>query len=325
MTLPRRRFLHLAAGAAALPAIPRMAWAQTYPARPVRLIVGYAAGGAADIAARLMCQWLSDRMGQQFILENRPGAGTNIGTEMVVRAAPDGHTILLISLANAINSSLYDNLNFNFIRDIASVGGMMRLPQVMVINRDVPAKTIAEFIDYAKANPGKLNMGSSGIGTSVHLAGELFMALTGVKMTHVPYRGTATAFTDLIAGQIQVMFPAISSSIEYIKAGTLRGLAATTAARLDVLPDMPAMGEAVPGYEASAWYGLGVPKGTSAAVVERLNTEMNAGLADPNIKARFAELGVPVLSTSPAEFGKLVVDETEKWAKVVKLSGAKAQ
>lgn len=325
MTLPRRRFLHLAAGAAALQAIPRMAWAQTYPARPVRLIVGYAAGGAADIAARLMCQWLSDRMGQQFILENRPGAGTNIGTEMVVRAAPDGHTILLISLANAINSSLYDNLNFNFIRDIASVGGMMRLPQVMVINRDVPAKTIAEFIDYAKANPGKLNMGSSGIGTSVHLAGELFMALTGVKMTHVPYRGTATAFTDLIAGQIQVMFPAISSSIEYIKAGTLRGLAATTAARLDVLPDMPAMGEAVPGYEASAWYGLGVPKGTSAAIVERLNTEMNAGLADPNIKARFAELGVPVLSTSPAEFGKLVVDETEKWAKVVKLSGAKAQ
>lgn len=325
MTLPRRRFLHLAAGAAALQAIPRMAWAQTYPARPVHLIVGYAAGGAADIAARLMCQWLSDRMGQQFILENRPGAGTNIGTEMVVRAAPDGHTILLISLANAINSSLYDNLNFNFIRDIASVGGMMRLPQVMVINRDVPAKTIAEFIDYAKANPGKLNMGSSGIGTSVHLAGELFMALTGVKMTHVPYRGTATAFTDLIAGQIQVMFPAISSSIEYIKAGTLRGLAATTAARLDVLPDMPAMGEAVPGYEASAWYGLGVPKGTSAAIVERLNTEMNAGLADPNIKARFAELGVPVLSTSPAEFGKLVVDETEKWAKVVKLSGAKAQ
>ena len=325
MTLPRRRFLHLAAGAAALQAIPRMAWAQTYPARPVHLIVGYAAGGAADIAARLMCQWLSDRMGQQFILENRPGAGTNIGTEMAVRAAPDGHTLLLISMANAINASLYDNLNFNFIRDIASVGGMMRLPQVMVINRDVPAKTIAEFIDYAKANPGKLNMGSSGIGTSVHLAGELFMALTGVKMTHVPYRGTATAFTDLIAGQIQVMFPAISSSIEYIKAGTLRGLAATTAARLDVLPDMPAMGEAVPGYEASAWYGLGVPKGTSAAIVERLNTEMNAGLADPNIKARFAELGVPVLSTSPAEFGKLVVDETEKWAKVVKLSGAKAQ
>ncbi len=325
MKLPRRRFLHLAAGAAALPAFSSIVWAQTYPARPVRMIVPYAPGGAADIAARLMCQWLSERLGQQFIIDNRPGAGTNIGTEVVVRAAPDGYTLLLVNLANAINASLYENLNFNFVRDIAPVGGMMRLPQVMVVNRDVPAKTIAEFIDYAKANPGKINMGSSGIGTSVHLAGELFMAMTGTKMTHVPYRGTATAFTDLIAGQIHVMFPAISSAIEYVRAGTLRALAATTAARLDVLPDVPAMQEAVPGYEASAWYGIGGPKGTPAEIVGKLNTEINAGLADPKMQAQFAKLGVPVLSTSPAEFGKLVVDETEKWAKVVKLAGARAQ
>jgi tripartite-type tricarboxylate transporter receptor subunit TctC len=324
MKLPRRRFLHLVAGAAALSAVSRIAWAQTYPTRPVRLIVPLAPGGATDIIARVIGQWLAERLGQPFIVENRPGAGTNLGTEAVVRAAPDGYTLLLAAPNNAINASLYDKLNFNFIRDIAPVASLISHPLVMVMNPSVPAKTVPEFIAYAKANPRKLNMASPGNGTPNHVSGELFKMMAGVDMVHVPYRSGGPALTDLIAGQVQVMFPATVSSIEYIRDGRLRALAVTTATRSELLPDIPTMGEFVPGYEASGWFGVGAPKATPAEIVEKLNKEINAGLADPKIKARLADLGGAVLALSPAGFEKLIADETEKWAKVVKFAGIKA-
>ncbi len=324
MTKPsRRRFLRMSAGAAALAAASRTARAQTYPARPVRLIIGYPPGGSADITARLMGQWLSERLGQQFVIESRPGAGTNIATEAVVRAAPDGYTLLLVAPANAINATLYDKLNYNFIRDVAPVAGLIRFPNVMVVNPSVPANTIPEFIAYAKANPGKLNMASSGNGSTIHVSGELFKMMTGVNMVHVPYRGGAPALTDMISGQVQVMFDNVPTSIEFIRADKLRPLAVTTAARSDVLPDLPTVADFVPGYEASAWYGIGAPKGTSDEIIDRLNKEINAILADPKAKARLADLGATVLAGSPADFGKLVAEETEKWGKVVKFSGAK--
>ncbi len=324
MTKPsRRRFLRMSAGAAALAAASRTARAQTYPARPVRLIIGYPPGGSADITARLMGQWLSERLGQQFVIESRPGAGTNIATEAVVRAAPDGYTLLLVAPANAINATLYDKLNYNFIRDVAPVAGLIRFPNVMVVNPSVPANTIPEFIAYAKANPGKLNMASSGNGSTIHVSGELFKMMTGVNMVHVPYRGGAPALTDIISGQVQVMFDNVPTSIEFIRADKLRPLAVTTAARSDVLPDLPTVADFVPGYEASAWYGIGAPKGTSDEIIDRLNKEINAILADPKAKARLADLGATVLAGSPADFGKLVAEETEKWGKVVKFSGAK--
>jgi tripartite-type tricarboxylate transporter receptor subunit TctC len=322
--LPRRKFLHLAAGAAALPALSRIARAQTYPTRPVRIIVGQAAGSGSDIAARLLGQRLSERLGQPFVVENRPGAGGNIATEAVVRALPDGYTLLLVAAANAINATLYDKLNYNFIRDIAPVAGIFRVPQVMEVNPSIPAKTVPEFIAFAKANPGKVNMASAGIGSVHHVAGELFKFMTGIDMIHVPYRGTTPALTDLLAGQAQVMFDVTPSSTPHIKAGRLRALAVTTATRVDVLPEVPVMGDFVPGYEASAWLGFGAPKDTPAAIIDVLNSEVNAGLADPMIKARFADLGATVLPGSPADFGKLIADETEKWAKVVKFAGIKA-
>jgi tripartite-type tricarboxylate transporter receptor subunit TctC len=323
MKLPRRQFLHLAAGAAAVPALSRFAWAQAYPTRPVRLIVPLASGGATDIIARLIGQWLSERLGQPFIIENRPGAGTNLGTEAVVRAPPDGYTLLLVSTPNAINATLYDKLNFNFIHDIAPAAGIISHPLVMVMNPSVPAKTVPEFIAYAKANPRKLNMASPGNGTLNHVSGELFKMMAGVDMVHVPYRSGGPALTDLIAGQVQVMFPATVSSIEYIRNGRLRALAVTAATRSELLPDIPTMGEFVPGYEASGWFGVGAPKATPAEIVEKLNKEINAGLADPKIKARLADLGGAVLALSPAGFEKLIADETEKWAKVVKFAGIK--
>jgi tripartite-type tricarboxylate transporter receptor subunit TctC len=314
----------LAAGAAALPAASRIARAQAYPTRPVRIIVGQAAGSGSDIAARLLGQRLSERLGQPFVVENRPGAGGNIATEAVVRALPDGYTLLLAVAANAINATLYDKLNYNFIRDIAPVAGIFRVPQVMEVNPSIPAKTVPEFIAFAKANPGKVNMASAGIGSVHHVAGELFKFMTGIDMIHVPYRGTTPALTDLLAGQAQVMFDVTPSSTPHIKAGRLRALAVTTATRADVLPEVPVMGDFVPGYEASAWLGFGAPKDTPAAIIDVLNSEVNAGLADPMIKARFADLGATVLPGSPADFGKLIADETEKWAKVVKFAGIKA-
>jgi tripartite-type tricarboxylate transporter receptor subunit TctC len=326
MKLLRRRFLHLAAAAVALPAVSRSAWAQTYPARPVHIIVGFPPGGGADIDARLMGQWLSERLGQPFVIENRPGAGSNLGTEAVVRAPADGHTLLLVNLpANAVNAALYDNLNFNFIRDIAPVASLARTPQVMEVNPSLPVNTVPEFIAYAKANPGKINMASSGIGTAQHVAGELFKTMTGVQMNHVPYRGAAPALTDLMGGQVQVFFDVTTSSIEYIKAGKLRALAVTTATRWEGLPDVPTVGDFVPGYEASNIRGVGAPKNTPTEIIERLNKEINTGLADPKIKAQLANLGDTVLALSPSEFGKLIADETEKWAKVVKLAGIKPE
>jgi tripartite-type tricarboxylate transporter receptor subunit TctC len=323
MKLPRRYFLYLAAGAAALAAPSRIARAQAYPSRPVRLIVPLAPGGATDIIARVIGQWLAERLGQPFIIENRPGAGTNLGTEAVVRAAPDGYTLLLAAPNNAINASFYDKLNFNFIRDIAPVASLISHPLVMVMNPSVPAKTVPEFLAYAKANPRKLNMASPGNGTPNHVSGELFKMMAGVDMVHVPYRSGGPALTDLIAGQVQVMFPATVSSIEYIRDGRLRALAVTTATRSELLPDIPTMGEFVPGYEASGWFGVGAPKATPAEIVEKLNKEINAGLADPKIKARLADLGGAVLALSPAGFEKLIADETEKWTKVVKFAGIK--
>jgi tripartite-type tricarboxylate transporter receptor subunit TctC len=325
MKLPRRNFLRLTAGAAALPAVSRLAWAQAYPTRPVRLVVPAPAGGSFDITARLMGQWLSERLGQQFVIENRPGAGTNIGTEAVVRAPPDGYTLLLIATPNAINATLYDKLNYNFIRDIAPVAGIIREPNVMVLNPSVPAKTVPDFIAYAKANPRKINMASSGNGSSPHVAGELFKMMTGVDMNHVPYRGAAPALTDLLAGQVHVMFPTMPSSIEYVRAGKLRALAVTTAMRSDAFPEIPTIGDFVPGYESSAWLGLGAPKNTPAEILNKLNREINAGLADPKIKTRLADLGGDVLALSPADFGKFIADETEKWAKVIKSTGIKPE
>ena len=325
MKLPRREFLCLAAGAAALSAASRIAWAQAYPSRPVSLVAGFAPGGGVDITARLIGQWLSERLGQQFVIENRPGAAGNIGTEAVVRARGDGYTLLLVGSFNTINATLYDRLNFNFIRDIAPVASVMRYPYVMVVNPSVPAKSIPELIAYAKANPGKLNMASPGTGTGDHIAGELFKMMTGVNMVHVPYRGAAPALTDLLGNQAQVMFPSMPSSIQYIRAGQLRALAVVTATRSDMLPDIPTVAEFVPGYEAGSWYGVGAPKATPAEIIDKLNKEINAALVDPKNKARLANLGGDALALSPADFGKLIGDETEKWGNLIRTLNIKAE
>jgi tripartite-type tricarboxylate transporter receptor subunit TctC len=325
MKLPRRTFLHLAAGATALPALPRIARAQAYSTRPVRIVVGLAPGGTADIVARLMAQWLSERLGQQFVVENRTGATGNIATEAVVRAPPDGYTLLLVLTANTSNATLYEKLNFNFLSDIAPVAGLLRVPHVMLVHPSVPATTVPEFITYAKANPAKLNFGSAGNGSTIHIAGALFDVMAGIKMAHVPYRGVAPALTDLIGGQVQVLFSTLPDSIETIKAGKVRALAVTTATRSGVLPDIPAVGDFLPGYEVSTWNGLGVPRNTPVEIVAKLNKEINEGLADPKIKGRLAELGAAPMVLTPSEFGKLIVDETEKWAKVIKFAGIKAE
>jgi tripartite-type tricarboxylate transporter receptor subunit TctC len=325
MHLQRRRFLRLAAGATALPAAARIVRAQAYPARPVRIIVGYTAGGVSDILARLMGQWLSQSLGQPFVVENRPGAGSNIATEAVVRARPDGYTLLLVGVANAINVTLYENLSFNFIRDVAPVALIGHAPLVMEVNPAVPARTVPEFIAYAKANPGKVNMASAGTGGASHVAGELFQMMAGIKMLHVPYHGAPPALADLIAGQVQVMFDNMASSVELIRSGRLRGLAVTTAARTPVLPDLPSVAEFVPGYEASGWNGFGAPRNTPGEIIETLNRAVNAALADPQIKAQLAALGSATDPGSPADFGRLIAEDTEKWAKVVKLTGARPE
>jgi tripartite-type tricarboxylate transporter receptor subunit TctC len=323
MKLLRREFLHLAAGAVGLPFATRFACAQAYPSRPVRLLVGFGAGGAPDILARLMAQWLSDRLGQPFVVENRVGGSSSIATEGVAGAAPDGYTLLLASLANAVNATLYDKLNYNFIRDIAPVSGISRDPNVMVVVPSFPAKTVPEFIAYAKANPGKINMASPGVGTSPHMAGELFKFMTGTDMAHVAYRGSAPVLTDLLGGQVQVYFAPIAAAIEFIRAGKLRALAVTTAMRTDALPDVPAMADFVPGYDSSAFYGIGAPKNTPADIVDKLNKEINAGLADAALKKRISDLGSVPFPGSPADFGKLVADETEKWGKVIRAANIK--
>jgi tripartite-type tricarboxylate transporter receptor subunit TctC len=323
MKLPRRNFLHLAAGAAALPFAPHVARAQAYPTRPVRIIVGFAPGGGNDIMARLIGQWLSQRLGQQFVVENRPGAATNVATEAVVNAPPDGYTLLLVSLPNASNATLYENLKFNFIDDIAPVAGIARDPFAIEVHPSVPVKTVPEFIAHAKANPGKLNMASGGIGAGNHIAGELFKMMAEVNLVHVPYRGAGPALIDLLAGQVHVMFASISSSIEYVRAGKLRALAATTATRSPVLPDIPTVSEFVPGYEFSFWTGIGAPRNTPIEIVDKLNQEINAALADANMQARLAELGSTALPGSSGDFGKLIAEETEKWGKVVKFADIK--
>jgi len=325
MKLPRRQFLHLAAGTAALPAVSRFAWAQAYPARPVRIIAATGPGSAPDILARLLGQWLSERLGQQFVTENRPGGGNTIGTEAVVRAPPDGYTLLLVDGTASINATLYEKLNYNFIRDIATVAGIVRLPNLMMVNPSVPTKTVPEFIAYAKANPGKINMASPGIATPGHVAGELFKMMTGIEMVHVPYRGGAPALTGLIGGQVQVMFLSPAATIEYIRSGRLRALAVTTTTRWEGLPDIPTVDEFVPGYETSIVLGVGVPKATPVEIIDKLNREINAALADPKIKARLAVLGGTVLPGSPADFGKLIAEETEKWGKVIKFAGIKPE
>jgi len=325
MKLPRRNFLHLAAGAAALPAVSRIARAQAYPSRPVRIVAATAPGGAPDILARLIGPWLSGRLGQQFVIENRPGGGNNIGTEAVVRAPADGYTLLLVSTTNTINATLYDRLNFDFLRDIAPVAGIIRLPLVMVVNPSVPAKTVPEFTAYAKANPGKINLGSPGIGSPGHVTGELFKMMAGVDMVHVPYRGGGPVMTDLLGGQVQVLFGSTSLTIEQIRADKLRPLAVTTATRWEGLPDLPTIGEFLPGFEASAWNGLGAPRNTPAKIIDTLNKEINAALADPTMKARLVDLGGAVLAGSPADLGKLIADETEKWGKVIEFAGIKPQ
>ncbi len=321
MKLPRREFLHLAAAAAALPAVSCRAGAQAYPSRPVRIIVGFAAAGFGDVIARLMGQWLQERAGQPFVVENRPGAGGNMATELVARAPPDGYALIWTQSSNAINASLYDRLNFNFIRDIAPVAGVVRSPLLMLVNPSFPARTVPEFIAYAKANPGKVNMASPGVGTAPHVAGELFKAMAGVDLVHVPYRGNP--MPDLLAGQVQLYFNAMASSMEFVRAGELRVLAVTTATRSELLPDVPALGEFVPGYEASAWQGLGAPRNTPAEIVGKLNQEINVVLADPKVKTRFAGLGAVPMPMTPAEFGTLVADETEKWGKVVRAANIK--
>jgi tripartite-type tricarboxylate transporter receptor subunit TctC len=320
----RRRFLHLASGIVSLPVVSRIARAQAYPTRPVRLIVSVAAGGGADIVARLIAQWLSERLGQPFVVENRPGAGGNIGTEAVVRAQPDGYTLLVVVAANAINVTLYDRLSFNFIRDIAPVVEIYRTPLVMEVKPSFPAKTVPEFIAYAKANPGKINMASAGNGTVQHVAGELFKMMTNINMIHVPYREGVAAITDLLGGQVDVMFHTTGASISYIRAGTLRPLAVTTTTRQDAMPDIPTVGEFVPNYEASGWIGIGAPRNTPTQIINRLNKEINAALADPKIRARIVDLGNTTSGGSPGDFGRLIADETEKWAKVIKFSGVKA-
>jgi tripartite-type tricarboxylate transporter receptor subunit TctC len=325
MKLPRRRFLRLAAGAAALPALSRIALAESYPSRPVYIVVGFAAGGPNDISARLIGQWLSERLGQQFVVENRPGAGSNIATEAVVRAAPDGYTLLLVPAPAAINATLYSKLNFNFIRDIAPVAGIVRVPEVIVVNPSVPAATLPEFIAYAKANPGKINLATAGNGSVPHVAGELFKFMAGVDLVRVNYRGGGPALVDLIGGQVHVMFEPTLSTLPYIRAGKLRALAVTSTKRSEALPGIPTVDEFVPGYEATAWFGIGAPKNTPAEIVDKLNREVNAGLADFKIKERLADLGGVPMPMSPAEFSKLIVVETEKWGKVIKLAGIKLE
>ncbi len=325
MKLPRRQILRLAAGALALPAWSRVAQAQSYPNRPVRLIVPFGSGGGTDIVARLIGQWLSERLGQQFVIENRPGAGGNIGTEAVVRATPDGYTLALIGAPSAINATLYQNLGFNFIRDIAPVAIIVRFPNIMVVNPSVPVRNVAEFIAFAKANPNKLNMFSPGSGSTPHVTGELFKMMAGVGMVHVPYRSMAAGLTDMLSGQVQVTFGTSASTVEFVRAGTLRALGVTTAKRAAALPDLPAIGETVPGYEATAWFGVGAPRSTPIDIIDKLNTEINACLADPALQARIADLGGIAVSASRADFGELIVEETAKWAQVVKFSGAKAE
>jgi tripartite-type tricarboxylate transporter receptor subunit TctC len=329
MKLPRRRFLHLVAGAAVIPAVSRFglthACAQTYPSRPVRIVVGGPAGSGNDILARLFGQWLSDRLGQPFTIDNRPGAGTNIATEAVVRAPADGHTLLLVATANAVNATLYDKLNFVFLRDIAPVAGLISQPQILLVHPSVPARTVSEFIAYAKANPGKISMASPGIGTTPHVGGELFKMMAGVDIVHVPYRGGALALTDMLAGQVQMMIPVPSTSIGYIKQGTLRPLAVTTATRWGALPDIPTVAEFLPGYEVSTWFGIGAPRNTPVEIIDVLNKEINAGLADAKMKARLADLGGTLLRGTPPEFGTMIADETEKWEKVIKFAGIKAE
>jgi tripartite-type tricarboxylate transporter receptor subunit TctC len=325
MATPRRTFLQLTAVSAALPSFARLAWAQAYPTRPVHIVAAFGAGGGVDITARLIGQWLSDRLGQQFVVENRPGAGGNLGTEVVVNAPPDGYTLLLATLPNAVNATLYEKLNFDFIRDIAPVAGVIRVPQVILVHPSVPAKTVPELIAYAKVNPGKINMASAGSGSAPHLAGELFNAMVGIRMVHVAYRGQGQAMTDLIGGQVQVMFATTPGIADFIKSGKLRALAVTTAARAQMLPELPTVADFVPGYEASQWYGVGAPRSTPAAIIDKLNTEINAALADAKMKARLADIGGEVLPGSAADFAKLIADETEKWAKVVKFAGIKAE
>ena len=322
--LPRRHVLQLA-GAVGFAGMPRFAWGQAYPSRPVRWIVPFPPGGGTDLLARLIGQWLSERLGQQFVIDNRPGGGSNIGTEAAAHASPDGYTLLLVASVHTINASLYDKLGFDFIRDIAPVAGSMRALNVMVVNPSVPAKSVPEFIAYARANPGKINMASAGIGTSQHVAGELFKFMAHIDMVHVPYRGTAPALTDLLSGRVQVLFMSPASAIEYIKAGTLRGLAVTSATRSQALPDLPAVGDFLPGFEASLMYGLGAPKNTPSEIVDKLNKAVNAGLADPSVKARLADLDGTVLGGSPADFGKLIAEETEKWRRVIRLANIKPE
>jgi len=324
MTLRRRQFLQLTGAAATVFATFRDAWAQAYPSRPVHVIVATTAGATTDIIARLIGQWLSERLGQQFLIENRPGGGNNVGTEAVVRAAADGYTLLFVNAVNAINATLFEKLNYNFIADIVPVAGIIRVPLVMQVNPSVPAKTVPEFMAYARANPGKINMASAGIGSTPHVAGELFKMMTGLDMLHVPYRGGSQAITDLIGGQVQVMFEPVAGPLEHLRAGRLRPLAVTTATRSAALPEVPTVSDFVPGYEASSWYGIGVPKGTPAEIVDKLNQEINTALVDPKMRARFADLGATVLAGSPSDFGKFIADETEKWGKVVKFARIKA-
>jgi tripartite-type tricarboxylate transporter receptor subunit TctC len=319
----RRQFLHLATGAAALPAVSRVASAQTYPTKPVRIVVGFAPGGATDIFARLIGQWLSEKLGQQFVIDNRPGAGTNLGTEAAVNAPADGYTLLLATTAGAINATLYQKLNFNFIRDLAPIAGIVRAPLVMEVNPSFPAKTVPDFIAYAKANPGKINMASAGNGTSPHMFGELFKMMSGVQVVNVPYRGEAPALTDLLGGQVQLLFGSVTAAKEYISADKVRPLAVTTSMRSEALPDIPPLGEFVPGYEASTWFGVAGPKGTPSEIIYGLNREINAALADPKMKSRLADLSGMEIAGSPADFGNLIADETEKWAKVIKFAGIK--
>ena len=325
MKLARRSLLHLAAGTAAFAAVARTARAQSYPTRPVRIIVGLAAGGSTDIVARLIGQWLSERLGQSFVVENRPGAGGNIGAEAVAKAAPDGYTLLAVSPGVAINTALYPKLNFDFLRDIAPVAGILQVSNILVATTSLPVRTGPELIAYAKANPDKISYGSAGVGSSNHLSGELFKMMTGVKIVHVPYRGAAPALADLIGGQVQVVFGAFPSTIEYVKTGKVRALAITSATRSEALPEIPTVGEFVPGYEASNWWGIGTPQDTPAEIVDKLNREINAGLADPKIKARLADLGGPPLAGSSADFGKLIAEETEKWGKVIRAANIKAE
>ncbi len=323
MKLPRRKFLHLAAGAGALPAFSRIAHADTYPTRPVHIIVGFPAGTSSDIIARLISQWLSERLGQQFVVENRTGAGTNVAADTVVHASPDGYSLLWITQTNAINATLYDNLNFDFSRDIQPVASIMRVPAVMMENPSVPAKSVPEFITYAKANPGKINMSSPGIGSINHVAGEMFKMMAGVDLVHIPYR--SSQFPDLLGGQVQVTFNPLPSSLDFIRSGKLRALAVTSATRSDALPDVPTVGEFLPGYEATAWFGIGVPKSTSAEIVENLNKAINAGLDDPQFKAHLISLGGVPAPMSVAEFGSFIAAETKKWAKVVKFADVKPE